>query len=310
VNRIFVLICAMCLVAPRVASAVTINWLPVGNPGNAADLDIFGDTYGAVGYGYSIDKYDVTNAQYVDFLNAKDPTGANLLGLAGGTAISFASNAAVGNRYSTFDPNGPVNSVSWYSAARFANWLSNGQGNSSTETGAYTLIGGTPIPSNGLTVSRNAGTHVFIPSRDEWYKAAYFNPATSSYFLFPTSSNTQPTAIAPPGGPNSGNYHGAVGHPTDVGAYTATTSPIGAFDMGGDVAQWNEAIVTSQQRRATFGGSFAETAQQSGSGSSLNPQVGNPDIGFRVVMAPEPSSAVLAALGFALAAWGWRRKRA
>src|ERR1700680_1865023 len=55
------------------ARAVTINWSPVGNPGNAANTTGFG----IVGYSYNIRTYDVTTRQYVDFLNAKDPTGAN-----------------------------------------------------------------------------------------------------------------------------------------------------------------------------------------------------------------------------------------
>ena len=49
-------------------SLVTV---PVGNAGNAADTRGFG----AVGYNYSIGKYDVTNAQYCEFLNAKASAG-------------------------------------------------------------------------------------------------------------------------------------------------------------------------------------------------------------------------------------------
>jgi formylglycine-generating enzyme required for sulfatase activity len=39
--------------------------------------------------------------------------------------------------------NMPVHFVSFYDALRFANWLTNGQGGGDTETGAYTLLGGT-----------------------------------------------------------------------------------------------------------------------------------------------------------------------
>ena len=31
---------------------------------------------------------------------------------------------------------------------------------------------------------------------DEWYKAAYYNPTTSTYFDFPNGSNTAPTAVS------------------------------------------------------------------------------------------------------------------
>ena len=49
------------------ASAVTIPTVPVGNAGNAADIT----GYGSVAYNYRIGTYEVTNAQYAEFLNAK-----------------------------------------------------------------------------------------------------------------------------------------------------------------------------------------------------------------------------------------------
>ncbi len=65
--------------------AVEIAWSPVGNPGNAADTIVMqqdGTTgYGSVAYNYNIGTYDVTVSQYVEFLNTKDATGANPLGL-------------------------------------------------------------------------------------------------------------------------------------------------------------------------------------------------------------------------------------
>jgi hypothetical protein len=48
------------------ASAVTMSWTPVGNPGNACDPQSQG-CFGAVGYAYSIGTYEVTNAQYASF---------------------------------------------------------------------------------------------------------------------------------------------------------------------------------------------------------------------------------------------------
>src|SRR5271166_1929961 len=194
-NRIFAplcLFCAISLVALQSASPVTISWVPVGNPGNARDPTT---GFGSVAYAYNIDKYDVTNSQYAEFLNTKDPTGANTLGLFtgnGGTGnapnpgISFNSASANGSKYGVVSGNGnqPVVDVTWYDAIRFANWLNNGQGNGDTETGAYTLFGGTPTPSNGLTITRNAGATVFLPSEDEWYKAGYYDPVTSSYFQY------------------------------------------------------------------------------------------------------------------------------
>ena len=55
----------------QATASVTIDWVTVGNAGNAADPTT---GYGAVGYIYPIGKYEVTNAQYGAFLNAKAST--------------------------------------------------------------------------------------------------------------------------------------------------------------------------------------------------------------------------------------------
>lgn len=60
--------------------------------------------------------------------------------------------------------NRPISYMSWFDAARFTNWLGNGQGSGSTETGAYTLSGAT----SGI-FTKNVGATVWIPSEDEWY---------------------------------------------------------------------------------------------------------------------------------------------
>src|SRR5882672_3463920 len=143
------------------ASAVTMDWTPIGNPGNACDTQpVAGEgtgCFGAVGYSYNIGTYEVTNAQYAEFLNAKaaaDPLGlySESMGgpsvggsVFGGIARSGSSGSYT---YSVLAGRGdkPVNFVSFYRAMRFANWLNNGQGSGDTETGAYTLEGGTPTP--------------------------------------------------------------------------------------------------------------------------------------------------------------------
>jgi formylglycine-generating enzyme len=320
----FTLSLALCaILAAADAHAVTMSWSPVGNPGNSND----GTGYGAVGYSYNIGTYDVTNSQYVEFLNDKDPTGANALGLYNpfstifssetGHGIIFNSAAASGSKYAVagFSGNAAVSFVSWYSAIRFANWINNGQGSADTETGAYTLgplaSNGTPngLPLNGSSITRNAGATVFLPSENEWYKAAYYNPNTNSYLQYPTGSNTAPTASPPTSSPNLANYNNRVGIPTDVGRYTGTTSPYGAFDMGGNVYQWNESLIASF--RGARGGAFDTdvTKLASSDRESFNPTFfGSEDFGFRLAETPEPSSLVLAALGFIGIAWHLRRR--
>jgi formylglycine-generating enzyme required for sulfatase activity len=164
------------LLATPAFAVVNIDWVDVGHAGNAADPST-GSLYGAVAYAYKIGQYEVTNAQYTAFLNAVDPSGANANGIyntsMGSNArggISFNVAAANGSKYTIKSNMGdkPVNYVSWYDAARFTNWLHNGQGAGSTETGAYTLTGNTGI------ITKNVGATVWLPSEDEWYKAAYY----------------------------------------------------------------------------------------------------------------------------------------
>jgi sulfatase modifying factor 1 len=328
-HRIFaslILVCSIFFVSPLTASAqVTMAWSYVGNPGNAADSTVMNDGtsgYGSVPYSYNIGTYDVTVSQYVDFLNAKDPTGSDPLGLYNSNmttpgvgepegGVNYDAGAVAGSKYSVVpgDGNHPIVYETWFSAIRFANWLNNGQGNGDTETGAYTLVGGTPTPSNANSIVRNPDATIFLPSENEWYKAAYYNPVTNSYYQYPTSSNTAPTATGPTSVPNSANYNNVVGGPTSVGDYTGTTSPYGAYDMGGNVWQWNELISGSD--RGLRGGSFSKPLSLyllSSMRSDMPPADDiSSTVGFRVASIPEPSTVVLAVLACGMI-WWWRRR--
>jgi len=122
------------------AQAVTIDWVTVGDAGNAPD----NTTYGAVDHSYRISKYEMTNAQYRDFLTNKaavgDPYGlynTSMAGTYGG--IDRSGSGTVGSPYVYSAKGGdanwnnrPVNYVSFWDAARFANWMQNGQGSGDT----------------------------------------------------------------------------------------------------------------------------------------------------------------------------------
>src|SRR2546428_3585734 len=122
------------------ASAVSIDWVSVGSPLNACDVQ-GSSCFGTVAQAYQISKYEVTNDQYAEFLNAKagalDPLAlynANMdpiAGLNGGITKSGSVYTAVLGR-----ANMPVNFVSFYDTLRFTNWLNNGQGIGNTEAGA------------------------------------------------------------------------------------------------------------------------------------------------------------------------------
>ncbi|MCX6879029.1 MAG: SUMF1/EgtB/PvdO family nonheme iron enzyme [Verrucomicrobia bacterium] len=294
--------------------AVNINWAYVGDVGNAADT-ADGDSgtagiqrYGAVGYAYKIAQNETTISQYCEFLNAaakSDPyalynprmsstggysfiAGINRSGSSG--SYSYAAVAGSGNK--------PITFVSWFDAARFCNWLHNGQGNGDTETGAYTLNGAT-----SGAILREAAAKVWIPSENEWYKAAYYDPTKggSNYWLYPTQSDALAGNSA--GVAHSANYFDGdyVGYPgaalTNVGAYGANSaSHYGTNDQGGNVFEWNDAV--RGPSRGLRGGSWVGEGLSLASSirGGLTPSDENTYYGFRVASVPEPSGVILTIL--------------
>ena len=336
-----VTILATIVPAASQADTVTYEMVTVGNAGNAADTT----GYGAVNYEYGIGKYDVTISQYTTFLNAVDPGGTNPYSLYNsgmGTnltiaGISFTSGAASGSKYAVMSGSGnrPITYVSWFDAARFANWMQNGQGSGSTETGAYTLVGG---QTSGTAPAKNNGATFWIPTENEWYKAAYYQPQASggpsdSYWAYATQSDTAPGntigsaanqanyyvgAYATGGG----SYSSSKNYLTDVGAFTGSASFYGTFDQSGLVYQWNDLNGSSGSSRGRRGGSW-------GNGnafilSSSYPFTSDPSdesdiIGFRLAglssspvpeIDPAGMGSVLALVSGALALLERRRKAA
>jgi len=293
------------------ASAVDIDWVTVGNPGNAGEQSRlgYGDPtyYGGVDYIYRISTYEVTAGQYTEFLNAvaasdphdlyntevwSDGIGCKIerSGSSGSYTYSIASDYA----------NRPVNYVSWYDTLRFTNWLHNGQGAGDTEDGAYDM-------SLGDSVVRKSGAQVWLPSENEWYKAAYHknDGVTGNYFDYPTSSDSVPSndLMDTDPGNNATFYDNGytIGSPywrTEVGAHENSYSPYGTFDMGGNVCEWNETLIAVSDR-GYLGGcfGFVDFGLISSTRGHLDPYNGGNCLGFRVAAVPEPATLSLLALG-------------
>ncbi len=304
------------------AKALDIETVTVGNPGNGPSSSFFG--YGAVDYTYNIGKYEVTAGQYTGFLNAVattdtyglystdmsygyDGTGCRIQrsGSPGSYSYSVASDFA----------NRPVNYVSWGDAARFANWLTNGQLTgaqdlTTTEDGLYYLNGATSREAL-MAVTRKTGWGYILPTLDEWYKAACHknDGATDHYFAYPTSSDSIPgrdmTEATNPG--NNANYYDAfttgylIGSPyyrTEIGEFELSDSPYGTFDQAGNVSEWGETADAYLHRFAPSGAFYQPWHALVSGHEFQEPQYDDYfGIGFRVAMVPEPATVILLALG-------------
>lgn len=239
---------AILLFAFPAQAVVNIDWVTVGGAGNPAD-----DTgYGAVSDPYRISKFEISDSQYAEFLNAiaatdtfqlyKANMDSSLWPFLGGITRSGSSGSYTYSVITNYEDK-PVGLVAYWDAVRFANWLHNGQptgaqDNATTEDGAYTI---TPSGIANNNISRNVGATVFIPSEDEWYKAAYYDPNAMLYYNYPAGSDAATTCDAPTATANRANcFHFVSTNIVDVGGYTGSASPNGTFDQGGNVWEWNE----------------------------------------------------------------------
>jgi len=279
---------------------VPIPFVAVTNAGNEMDP---ATGKGAVPYNFRIGKFEVNNHQYTAFLNAVAADDTHRLYDTNMTVTVHGGIERTGSpgdyAYAVKPGRGhrPVVWVDFHDATRFCNWLHHGQpvgpqDNTTTEDGAYTL---TPAAIAANTVTRNPGARFWLPSDDEWYKAAYHHPADAggefgNYWLYPTRSNDAPYSGAPPGGVNSANACCETDRlATDVGAYLNAPSYYGTFDQAGNVEEWTEDVIYVTNRRVR-GGSWVYNEYYSKSENSTfdTPDYPADGIGFRVAGVAEP----------------------
>ena len=258
---------------------IDISTAYIGDLGNSNDAT----GHGAVSYGYHVGTHEITNSQYVSFLNATGSTnthgtfnanmqsdlingGIQQHGVSG--SFTYSVKAGMGNK--------PVNYVSFWDSARFTNWLTSGD----TEVGVYNL-GGVTNPVNN-TILRDATAWnsggVAVASENEWYKAAYYQPGVvGDYWLYPTASSSITTADA--------NYDDSVGLLTDVGTYSDAGSYYGTFDQGGNVWELTDDVsVDDSLKRGLRGGAYSndDSFLWSSSEYDYDPTLEFDSIGFRV----------------------------
>ena len=350
-SRVWVLVCVLVGLLVITTDAVNIETVTVGNPGNAMDTRYpHGGVpgFGGVAYKYNIGKYEVTAGQYCEFLNSVAKI--DMYGLysqymdydvyAPSKGCNIKRSGTLGNycyNVAADWANRPVNFVSWGDAARFANWLHNGQGNGDTEDGAYNLAGTHPyynpdgsindlsgLSAALLAVNREANWKWAITSEDEWYKAAYHknDGVTGNYWDYPTSSDIAPSNDLDGGGNNAtyydyyetGNGDYTIGSPyyrIEVGAHENSDGPYSTFDQGGNVWEWTEAVLYDVSR-GLRGGSFegwVEGLSASIRGDNCIPIGEYNSYGFRVCEVPEPCMMLTFAAGVPMLLKHKRRSR-
>jgi len=322
-------------ILPAAQAEINIQTVYVGNAGNAADTVGYGTFYGSVDHTYSIGKYEVTLVQYTAFLNAVAKTDPNHLyneGMANDVRVAGISRSGESGSYTySVIGNGqrPVTYVSWFDAARFTNWLTNGQKTgaqdaTTTEDGAYTLNGAT----SGVNFTKNALAQWYLPSENEWYKAAYYDPnkneGLGGYWRFATQSDIAPGNVVG-SAPNQANYllNGLwsvtqtdwettdwQNFLTAAGSFTNSKGVYGTYDQNGNVWEWVDETIFDVDRIASGGAydSMDPYYLQAPDLSNLDPAAESADVGFRVAEAvPEPSTYLLMGLGGVLCA-ALRRK--
>ena len=278
-----------------------MEFVTIGNAGNAADTTGAPNPAGAVGYEYGLGKFEVSEDMITKY-------NANF-----GTANSLVI---------TKDTRGtakPATNVSWNEAARFVNWLN-------TSTGGFDaykfLTGGVKdnialwtaadtLDYEATNPYRSKRATYVLPSYNEWYKAAYYNPTNSTYYNFANGSDTAPGAVASGTADNTAVYNQSFAQgPADVDQ-AGGLSPYGVMGLGGNVREWEEssgnlANSSGSSSRGLRGGLWINDSSylSSSTRDDNDPRNENNRIGFRVASlsssappaVPEPSMMVIGTL--------------
>ncbi len=274
----------------------TIDFVDVGDPGNANDSGTTGlyfSPLGGVAYEFRMGKYEISE----DMINKANAEG--------GLDITR-------DRYSRV--NQPAVGVSWNEAARFVNWLNTSQGYSvaykftlnpgdAGYSGNTDLVLWTPGDAgyDAANLYRNSDAHYFLPSEDEWYKAAFYSGIGTTYYDYATESDTIPTPVASGTAPGTAVYGGGtLNEPADI-TQAGGLSHYGTMGQDGNVVEWQETStdglndLASMYRGARGGAyNYADELYLRSSVRQFNrPYDGSNVWGFRVASVPEPSTTVL-----------------
>lgn len=205
---------------------------------------------GSVPYGYRISKMETTTAQWVEYVNTFSTQSNDLSFFSvpmhwGGEADPTYSGPGVRWRPRAGWANAEnvaLGGVSWREAARYCNWLHNGKQATleSLETGAYDTSTWGYGPGRTFTDEERhlPGAKFWIPTVDEYLKAAFYDPVLDHWWLHPNATddptpNDQTSADDRNAGPERWMLF-------PLGMYPDTQSPWGLLDLSGGGSEWNE----------------------------------------------------------------------
>jgi formylglycine-generating enzyme required for sulfatase activity len=237
-----------------------IDFVTIGAVGNRGydgpDPNGFMTGRGRVDYEYKIGRFEVTSAQWAEFFRAVDALPQPI------PYLGHPSEVGAG-------PMGAVGGITWRTAAFYCNWLHNDKGTSRDAflSGAYdaSTFG---YDADGVftdQATHSPGARYWIPSLDEWLKAAHYDPnrpngdgSMGGWWQYSITRDTAPTYGRPPswGGTGEANAGFILANDAQfnipLGAYSTITSPWGLFDTAGGTAEWTESIYHSVRPRLDF----------------------------------------------------------
>jgi formylglycine-generating enzyme len=316
-SRSILTVCALALASIAVTSAradvfgsglnqFTLDFVNIGNAGNTDDLGagggLYSSPYGGVPYAYRMGTYEISQ----DAITKAAASGVLHLGGGAWSATQSAAN------------------MTWFQAAAFVNWLNTSTGRPAAyqlDTGNTTLTlwsSGQAWQAGGENLYRNKDAYYFLPSENEWYKAAYHQNTgvNADYWDYATGSNTAPTAVASGTTAGTAVYNFPNSSPAAVNN-DGGLSAYGTMGQNGNVYEWAESAYdginnSSSEDREIRGGAwnFPEGYLRSSDRYvSFAPSSSANNVGFRVASVPEPTSTVLM-ISAGLLALARRRRRA